>query len=180
MSVVPSHQVGIRTMELADFDVRVAYFHEATEEHLDRLGVDRSRLPRPGAWRASFEHNLARPLEERSEYGVVWEIDGILVGFSTADRIRIGDEAHMHLHIVDPERRNCGFGTEFVRLTAKHLCEVFRLKRLYCEPNAFNVAPNRTLQKAGFKYVCTHQCRPNPINTHQATTIWVYAPAALS
>jgi RimJ/RimL family protein N-acetyltransferase len=167
-------------MELVDFDERIAYFHEATDEHLDRLGVDRSRLPRPDAWRASFAQNLACPVEERSEYGVVWEVDGVLVGFSTADQIRIGAEAHMHLHIVDAERRACGLGTQFVRLTAAHLCEVLRLKRLYCEPNAFNVAPNRTLQKAGFTYVCTRKCRPNPINTYQTTTIWVYAPAGLT
>lgn len=175
---VPSSRVRIRPMELADFDVRIAYFHEATDEHLNRLGVDRSRLPRPDVWRASFEANLARPVEQRSEYGVVWELDGELVGFSTADQLQIGDEAHMHLHIVDSERRARGLGTQFVCLTASHLCDVLRLKRLYCEPNAFNVAPNRTLQKAGFRYVCTREGRPNPINTYQVTTIWVYAPAA--
>jgi RimJ/RimL family protein N-acetyltransferase len=165
-------------MELGDFDVRIAYFHEATDERLARLGVDRSRLSPPDAWRASFEQNLARPLDERSEYGLVWEVDGQLVGFSTADQIRIGDEAHMHLHIVDPQRRASGLGAQFVRLTAAHLCEVLRLKRLYCEPNAFNVAPNRTLQRAGFSYVRSRECRPNPINTHQTTTIWLYTPTA--
>ena len=177
---MPAGRVRIRPMDLADFEIRIAYFHEATDEHLNQLGVDRSRLPRPDAWRGSFQQNLARPLEERSENGVVWELDGRLVGFSTADQIRIGDEAHMHLHIADPERRASGLGTQFVRLTAEHLCDVLRLKRLYCEPNAFNVAPNRTLQKAGFRYVCSREGRPNPLNTHQTTTIWVYAPTALT
>lgn len=115
MLAVSSNKVRIRPMELADFDVRIAYFHEATDADLSRLGVDRSRLPRRDVWRASFEQNLARPLEERSEYGVVWELDGSFVGFSTADQIRIGDEAHMHLHIVNPVRRASGFGTLFVR-----------------------------------------------------------------
>ena len=127
---MPAGRVRIRPMDLADFEIRIAYFHEATDEHLNRLGVDRWRLPRPDAWRGSFQQNLARPLEERSEYGVVWELDGRLVGFSTADQIRIGDEAHMHLHIVDPERLAAGLGTQFVRLTAEHLCDVLRLKRL--------------------------------------------------
>jgi hypothetical protein len=58
-------------MELTDFDVRTAYFHEATDGYLNKLGIDRSRLPHPDAWRASFEQNLARPLEVRSEYGIV-------------------------------------------------------------------------------------------------------------
>ena len=51
--------------------------------------------------------------------------------------------------------------------------ERLKLKRLFCEPNAFNVAPNRTLQKAGFKYLKTHMTVPGPLNFHQAVTCWV-------
>ena len=51
--------------------------------------------------------------------------------------------------------------------------EMLQLKRLFCEPNAFNVAPNRTLQKAGFSYVKTHMTVPGPLNFHQAVTRWV-------
>jgi RimJ/RimL family protein N-acetyltransferase len=161
-------------MELTDFALRVAYFHEATDEHLARLGVDRSRLPDPEEWQARFAANLALPLEERSEYGVMWELDAALVGFSTTDQIEFGLEAHMHLHIVHPERRAGGLGTRFVLLTAAHYCDVLQLDSLYCEPNAFNAAPNRTLQRAGFRYVRSRQCRPAPINTYQTTTIWLY------
>jgi RimJ/RimL family protein N-acetyltransferase len=167
-------------MQLADFAVRVAYFHDASDEHLSRLGVDRSLLPDPGEWRERFADNLALPLEQRSEYGVVWELDATLVGFSTADQIQFGAEAHMHLHIVDPGRRATGMGSRFVRLTATHYCEALRLARLYCEPNAFNVAPNRALQSAGFRYVRSRRCQPAPINTQQTTTIWLYEPGHAS
>src|SRR5579875_2051650 len=102
--------LAVRPMELPDFDVRVAYFHDASDDHLALLGVDRARLPDPVEWRASFAGNLALPVEQRSEYGVVWELDGELVGFSTADQIQFGVEAHMHLHIVDPERRTASGG----------------------------------------------------------------------
>jgi hypothetical protein len=47
---------------------------------------------------------------------------------------------------------------------------------LFCEPNAFNVAPNRTLQRAGFKYVKTHMTVPGLLNFHQAVTRWVFEP----
>ncbi len=47
------------------------------------------------------------------------------------------------------------------------------MKRLFCEPNAFNVAPNRALQKAGFKYPKTHMTVPGAFNYHQAVTRWV-------
>ena len=172
--------LSIRPMQLDDFAVRVAYFHEATDEHLDRLGVERSLLPNPREWQARFASNLELPLEDRSEYGVVWKLDDTPVGFSTADQIQFGVEAHMHLHIIDHERRAAGLGSRFVRLTAMHYCKVLRLDRLYCEPNAFNVAPNRTLQSAGFRYVRSRRCRPTPINTHQTTTIWLYEPEPAS
>jgi hypothetical protein len=48
-----------------------------------------------------------------------------------------------------------------------------KLKRLFCEPYAFNVAPNRTLQKTGFKYLKTYMTVPGPLNYHQAVTRWV-------
>jgi RimJ/RimL family protein N-acetyltransferase len=175
---MPNGSLSIRPMELSDFAVRISYFHDADDEYLARLGVDRALLPDPVEWRARFAANLALPSEQRSEYGVVWELDGMLVGFSTADQIQFGAEAHMHLHIVDPERRAAGLGARFVAQTAVHDCDALRLARLYCEPNAFNLAPNRALQRAGFRYVRSRRCRPSPMNTHQTTTIWLYEPGA--
>ena len=104
---------------------------------------------------------------------LIWELDGRAVGFSSADRIVFGEEAFMHLHIVSPELRHQGFGTQYVKESARHYFQTLQLKRLYCEPNAFNVAPNRTLQRAGFRYLFTHEAQPSPINFPQATTRWM-------
>lgn len=79
----------------------------------------------------------------------------------------------MHLHVTEPKRRGRGLGTECVRRTADLYFERLRLRRLFCEPNAFNVAPNRALQRAGFEYVKTHMTVPGPLNHHQAVTRWV-------
>jgi RimJ/RimL family protein N-acetyltransferase len=79
----------------------------------------------------------------------------------------------MHLHILRAEQRRIGYGVTCVQLTAKLLFELLDLKRLFCEPNAFNVAPNRTLQRAGFKYVKTYETVPGPLNYHQPVTRWV-------
>ena len=62
----------------------------------------------------------------------------------------------MHLHIVDPERRAAGLGTQLVRLTAVHYCGVLRLARLYCEPNAFNVALQPHPCRAPAFATCAH------------------------
>ena len=79
----------------------------------------------------------------------------------------------MHLHVLDPDSRKSGIGAGCVGLSANLYFERLRLKRLFCEPYAFNVAPNRTLQKAGFKYLKTHMTVPGPLNFHQAVNRWV-------
>ena len=163
----------VREMELAEVDVIIDYFHSASPEHLDLIGVDPIRLPAPEQWRRRYETEYGLAHRERSTILVLWELDGAAFGFSTADKIRYGAEANMHLHIVDPERRRAGLGSECVRRTAAIYFEVLDLQRLFCEPNAFNVAPNRTLQRAGFTYVKTHTTVPGPLNYHQAVTQWV-------
>jgi RimJ/RimL family protein N-acetyltransferase len=60
-----------------------------------------------------------------------------------------------------------------VAQTAELYFDTLKLERLFCEPNAFNVAPNRTLQRVGFRYVKTYNTVPGPLNFHQAVTRWV-------
>lgn len=163
----------VREMQLAEVDLRIDYFHRSSDEYLRKLGIDRARLLRPEAWRSFYEEDYARPLHERESYSVVWELDGQMVGFSSSDHIVFGREAFMHLHIVEPQLRREGFGAEFVRMSAEVYFRALELERLFSEPNAFNTAPNRTLQRAGFRYLFTHEARPGPINLFQVTNRWV-------
>ena len=79
----------------------------------------------------------------------------------------------LYFNVVDPERRPQGNGTFLVCESAKIYFDALCIKRLICEPYAFNVAPNRTLQAAGFKYVKTHETVPGPFNFHQPVTRWM-------
>lgn len=165
-------------MALAEVPFRIEYFHGASDEYLRSLGIDRRLLPSREEWLAFYAADFARPLPERQNYLLAWELDGRLVGFSAADHIRFGEEAFMHLHVVAPELRGRGIGTACVRRSAARYFADLCLQRLYCEPNAFNTAPNRTLQRAGFRYLFTHEAAPNAITFVQATTRWVLeAPA---
>lgn len=60
-------------MKLGEVDIRIDYFHRASDQHLRMLGVDRSLLPTPDAWRASYEEDFARPLRARANYLLVLE-----------------------------------------------------------------------------------------------------------
>jgi RimJ/RimL family protein N-acetyltransferase len=163
----------VREMAGSEFDIVIDYFQKATPEHLEVLGVDPSRLPTPEGWRERFERESTQPIERRGWMTVIWLLDDQPVGFSSSDKINYGEQANMHLHVTDPERRNQGIGAECVRRSADIYFERLKLKRLFCEPNAFNVAPNRALQKAGFKYLKTHMTVPGALNYHQAVTRWV-------
>lgn len=167
--------LNVREMRLEEVDLVIDYFHGSTSEHLETLGVDPTRLPGRAQWHQLYESDFAQPAEKRRSLLVLWEVAGSPLGFSTVDKIVYGSEAYMHLHIVDPQQRQSGHGAVCVRRSLDIYFERLKLQRLYCEPNAFNVGPNRTLQKAGFKYVKTHWTVPGPLNFHQAVTRWVYA-----
>lgn len=79
----------------------------------------------------------------------------------------------MHLHILRPGHRSSGLGAQFVTQSATIYFRVLELQRLFSQPNALNVAPNRTLQRAGFKYVLSEHTIPGPINFPQVVTRWV-------
>ena len=166
--------VSVREMTLQEVDLIIDYFHGSTPEHLETLGVDPTRLPGRAQWRERYEADFAQPIEQRRSLLVLWEREGTPIGFSTVDKIVYGVEAYMHLHIVAAQQRQSGHGTACVRKSVDIYFERLQLQRLYCEPNAFNVAPNRTLQKAGFRYVKTHRTVPGPLNFHQAVTRWEY------
>jgi RimJ/RimL family protein N-acetyltransferase len=165
--------LSVREMMVDEFDLIIEYFFRATPEHLEMLGVDPTRLPARESWRERFQRECALPIERRAWIVVIWLLDNLPVGFSTSDKITFGEQANMHLHVTDAERRHQGIGVECLRHSVDIYFERLKLKRLFCEPNAFNVAPNRTLQKAGFKYVKTHMTVPGPLNFHQAVTRWV-------
>ena len=163
----------VREMMSSEVNIIIQYFQDSTPEHLETLGVDPSRLPPAQSWRERLQRECTLPIEQRTMMLVIWLSDDQPVGFSTSDKIRYGEQAHMHLHVTEPERRHQGTGVECVRRSADIYFERLKLKRLFCEPNAFNVPPNRTLQKAGFKYLKTHMTVPRPLNFRQAVTRWV-------
>jgi RimJ/RimL family protein N-acetyltransferase len=163
----------VREMMDSEAEIIIDYFHSSTPEHLELLGVDPSRVPDRESWRERQRREHALPIDQRASIRVIWLSDDQPIGFSTADKILRGERANMHLHVTDEKRRHQGIGAECVRRSVDIYFERLQLKRLFCEPNAFNIAPNRTLQKAGFKYLKTHMTVPGPLNFHQAVTRWV-------
>ncbi|HSB95538.1 MAG TPA: GNAT family protein [Spongiibacteraceae bacterium] len=167
-------------MTVAEVDFVIDYFHNATPAFLHGLGVDASKLPNRDHWRAWFAMDLKQTPPKRSSFFVIWRQDNEPIGFASIDRIVYGEEAYFHLHIAKPEFRNSGNGAFFVKNSVGLCFEKFELNTLFSEPYAFNTAPNRTLQKAGFKYLKTHETIPGPINFLQPVNTWALRKDNLS
>ncbi|OGT72324.1 MAG: GNAT family N-acetyltransferase [Gammaproteobacteria bacterium RIFCSPLOWO2_02_FULL_57_10] len=165
--------LSVQEMLPQELELVIDYFHDATPEHLEMLGVDPTRLPSASVWRERYAMEYSRPVEQRAALVLIWKLDNAPIGFSSADKIKFGSHANMHLHILKSEDRRSGCGTACVVKSAQLYFAMLKLERLFCEPNAFNVGPNRTLQRAGFKYLKTHNTVPGPLNFHQAVTRWV-------
>jgi len=166
-------KLAVREMLSDELGIMPDYFHELTPMDLDRLGVDPLKLPEREKWVSYCNRELELPYEERTNICLIWLADNKPVGFSTADTIKFGVDAKMHLHVITADNRQQGIGTECVSRSAEFYFDVLKLNRLFCEPNAFNIAPNRALQKAGFKYLKTYETNPGYINYHQSVTRWV-------
>jgi len=165
--------IDVRAMALDETGIAIDYFHSSTPEHLETMGVDPTRISPRAVWSARFKELFALPIAERPSFYVIWRLDGQPIGFSSYDKIVFGNRANMHLHVVVPELRQQGLGVECVRRSVEIYFRTLALKQLFCEPNAYNVAPNRALQKAGFKYLKTYKTVPGPLNYHQAVTRWL-------
>lgn len=165
--------LSVREMAESEVDLIIDYFHGATADHLELIGVDPRRLPRREAWRAYYALVFQQPLQQRETLLLTWLVDDRPVGFSSADKITFGDHAHMHLHVTAQGDRRRGIGVEAARRSVDLYFEQLRLKRLFCEPYAFNAAPNRTLRSAGFRYLTTRVTVPGPLNFRQPVARWV-------
>jgi RimJ/RimL family protein N-acetyltransferase len=173
-------KVVARLMQRSEADLVISYFHDASPEFLHGLGVDKAKLPDRALWHAHYAHEFSLPIEQRKSLLVLWLLGDEPIGFSTADKIKFGEDAYMHLHIVRGERRRAGMGTELVKQTAKIYFDTLKIQRLFCEPYALNEAPNRTLKRAGFSFVKTHETVPGPLNFHQPVNRWLLERGGIS
>ena len=55
----------VRPMTLDEVSIVIDYFHRASAEHLEMMGVDPTRLPSPDRWRERYAEEFAKPVSER-------------------------------------------------------------------------------------------------------------------
>jgi RimJ/RimL family protein N-acetyltransferase len=137
------------------------------------MGVDPNKLPKREDWVEAVLLDHERAEEEKERSYLAWVYEDKLVGHSSINQIKVGEEAFIHLHLWASDLRNAGLGTRFFDKSAKEFIRWFNLRRLYCEPYAENPAPNHIVTKLGFHFVKSHRCIPGPINFEQDVNLYL-------
>lgn len=165
--------VSVRELEPHDTPYVVDYFKKGDPQFLKGMGVAIEKLPDRHDWIDLINGQLELDYPEKEFYYIIWQVDEQPVGHSNINKITFGKEAYMHLHLWPSEQRQQGLGSEFVRKTIPYYFSNFELERLYCEPNAYNPAPNKTLKKVGFEFIQTYQPPAGWINFPQELNSYV-------
>lgn len=150
-----------------EYAMMIDYFVSAEKSFLRGMGVDPAKLPTRQEWlkQALLDHD--RVLADKDRFYLAWMYQGRQVGHSSVNKIKVGEEAFIHLHLWKPELRRAGMGVEFFKRSVNFFMREFRLKRLLCEPYAENSAPNKVLSKLGFRLIKRYRTVPGAINYEQ-------------
>jgi RimJ/RimL family protein N-acetyltransferase len=153
--------LSVREMQISDIPSFLEYWFTADHEYLQRMGVDVTKMPASEKLTQMLLEQINTPIEQRISYCIIWENNGQAIGHSNTNPTVYSEEAKMHLHLWSFSERKKGMGTEFVKLTLPYYFENLKLKKLWCEPYALNIAPNKTLEKAGFHFIKEYTTVPS-------------------
>lgn len=164
--------LSVRELSESDIQSLIQYWLSADAEFLQGMGVDLAKMPTQAQWESSLMEQLSQSIPDKKSYCIIWEVDGEAIGHSNINKIQMGQEAYMHLHIWRKDIRQKGLGEALVLMTLPFFFENYQLETLFCEPYALNPAPNKTLEKLGFEWVKTYETTPGWLNFEQSVNLW--------
>src|SRR4051812_48211308 len=80
-----------------EYEQMIEYFLSSEDAFLSAMGVERSKLPSRQDWIASALRDHARAIYDKERAYLAWVHEGIAVGHSSINKIRVGEEAFIHL-----------------------------------------------------------------------------------
>ena len=164
--------LSVRELTSKDIDDIVNYWLHSDHDFLEGMGVDLKKIPSENDLRSMLSSQLTQDYQNKSSYCTIWELDGKPVGHCNVNKIEFGKEAYMHLHLWHGEIRKKGAGSNLVRMSLPYFFKNLQLQRVLSEPYALNPAPNKTLPKAGFRFVRSYTCIPGSLNFEQQVNLW--------
>jgi RimJ/RimL family protein N-acetyltransferase len=169
---VADDSLTVRASDINDFEKVIDYFLKSDKEFLTNMGVDISKLPSKAEWLRILTADFSLDPESRKFFYVIWLSGNRAIGHSNINKIIFGEEAYMHLHLWEANKRRKGIGFRLLKDTLPLYFNTYQLKNLYCEPSASNPAPNNTLKKLGFEFIKSYNTIPGWINSFQTVNKW--------
>jgi RimJ/RimL family protein N-acetyltransferase len=164
--------LSVREIQEIDIEKIADYWLNADKSFLEGMGVDTRRVPLREQWQDMLKEQIITPIPQKQSWCLIWERDRQPVGHSNINKITFGEEAYMHIHMWERDTRHKGIGLEFIKMCIPKFLETYHLQRLYCEPYALNPAPNKVLEKLGFRFCKTYTTTPGWINFEQQVNLW--------
>jgi RimJ/RimL family protein N-acetyltransferase len=157
-----------------DYHAMIDYFLGLTQADTQLMGIDPAKLPARTEWFESAwrDHQLSNDDPRRDRFYIGFVMGGQLIGHSSINHITWGRQANGHLHLWAPRVRRRGLGSECFRQAVSAYFERFELQTLIVEPHAQNPAPNRVVEKLGFRFVRKYRGVPGQINVEQEINRW--------
>ncbi len=164
--------LSVRELEHRDVKAIADYWLLSDKEHLERMGVNTERMLSRERWEKMLAEQLEQDYTQKSSYCMIWELDGKAIGHSNVNMIVYGEKAYMHLHIWEQTLRLQGRGLELVKMSLPFFFKNLELQEIYCEPNALNEAPNKTLERVGFTLLKEYITKPGYLSDEQPVKLW--------
>jgi RimJ/RimL family protein N-acetyltransferase len=164
--------LSVREIQQTDIESITQYWLKADTAFLTGMGVDLSKMPSKEEWITMLTEQLTHSYPEKKSYCTIWQVDNEPIGHCNVNKIKFGEEAYMHLHVWNNEFRKKGMGAELVKMSLPYFFENLQLKKIYSEPYVLNPAPNKTLEKAGFRFIKEYITIPGFLNFEQPVNLW--------
>lgn len=164
--------LSVREIKQSNIELITQYWLTADPAFLTGMGVDLSKMPSKEEWIKMLSEQLTKPYPEKKSYCTIWQVDNKAIGHCNVNKIKFGEDAYMHLHVWNNEFRKKGMGTELVKMSLPYFFENLKLKKIFSEPYALNLAPNKTLERAGFTFVKEYITTPGFLNFEQPVKCW--------
>ena len=164
--------LSIRELQIDDISLIADYWLLSDPNYMKSMGVDLAKLPLRDDFTRMLTNQLKLPIEVRNAYCLIWELDEKAIGHSNTNPTIFGKEAFFHTHIWKAENRKTGYGADLLRMSIATYFNKLSLKKLIGEPFAHNPAPNRLLEKLGFKFIRKYKTTPGSLNFEQEVNRW--------
>lgn len=150
----------------------LGYWKNASQEELLAMGISLNHVSVLDNLGGRLEKQLQLPYEKKGAFVFVAFVGEQAVGHCYVNNLLFGKEAFMHLHIWKSNTHKKGLGSQMVKECIPHFFEKLKLQTLFCEPAAMNPAPNKTLEKIGFRFIKRHTTIPSGWTFQMEVNLW--------